>query len=1273
MTRNAKAGVKRGAGRSRVRCTAAALAAAAGIAGISRQALAANGTWVTGGASATWTDSTNWASGAVPGVSSLGSTTNTDTATFNAAVGAFGTSGSPIVIPSNFNIENINFDTAAGNFYVGATGGNSITSTTGGAIQILSTLTSTNAIETINAPLSLTASGTTFSLLNYSANGAGASAGTLNFGGAISGGSGGATLILGGTNTNANTISGVISNDISLVSAGSGLWVLTGANSYSGGTTISGGTLEVGNGTSGSLASGSAVTFAGTGTLNINEAPSSNQNLGILNANSGDATVQSTLASGNTTLTFSQYNDANNSTTNFVASGGTTNNVVLTQINGSAGAGYGWIDQHTFFNGSNYAFANGSGVLRGISYTAGTGDSGAATTTGGSSGLPATGNGGGSLLYAQTTGAITGQGTQTLETLNIVNTANSAQAFTLAAGATLSVAGILRSGNGGTSSTTTISGGTGIQTATNGGELVIRTNQANDLLTISTPILANGGTGATVLAVGGAGTTSFTALNTFTGNIVVNSGTLSISSGSNGTYSGVGANTSGKTVTIAPGATLITSGTVNDAIDYQSTTVNNLSFTIQGTWSNNPTNATSGFERVDNITLQGATINDEGQYAGGSSPYGGIDFAGIVTVSGSGPSSYNVLGSGSGLGVGTVSGSGNTTFNVGVVPSDSGGDFVVNGAMRPVHGAANVGIIKTGLGTMVLTGASSYTGATVVSAGTLQIGNGTSGSISNSSAVSISAGTLAFDEANNSAQSFNISNAGTIAGVEGSGITNTLSGVISGSGGFTQAGAGGTTLSGDNTFSGNVQVSAGTLTLTLSSNGTYSGLGANTVGRTVTIASGATLVTTNTDAVDYQSTTVNNLAFTIQGTWNNDPANTATGFQRVDNLTLQGATINDYGQNGSNYGGILVANTVNVSGSAPSTYNQLGSGVGLGLGGTGGTTVPVTFNISVTNSNDATIASDADFIVNGALRNTHVSTGSLIKAGMGTMVLNNASSYSGNTTVSAGTLRANNPTAGTSATGTSNITVAAGTSSYGGGRLGGSGYVSGSVTLNTSTTQKQGGIIAAGQDDSTTGTLTTGAETWYGGSAYEWKIGSLLGSGSTANAAPGSGGSGTPGTTSSWDDVVMTGLTVSSGGTSKPVTIALQNTATLTTASNASTYSWIIAQSSAIPTLPGSSAGSLSTTSGTKTANLLTTTPSGSGSDIFALDTSGWGSGLTINGAAPAGTFSLEFVNVSGTYDLDLDYNAAPEPGTAMLIAAGAAPLLLRRRRRAAAFKEGQD
>lgn len=53
----------------------------------------------------------------------------------------------------------------------------------GGTIQILSTLTATNAIATINAPLIIQGGGGTYTFANNSANGSGAGAGTLNIGG----------------------------------------------------------------------------------------------------------------------------------------------------------------------------------------------------------------------------------------------------------------------------------------------------------------------------------------------------------------------------------------------------------------------------------------------------------------------------------------------------------------------------------------------------------------------------------------------------------------------------------------------------------------------------------------------------------------------------------------------------------------------------------------------------------------------------------------------------------------------------------------------------------------------------------------------------------------------------------------------------------------------------------------------------------------------------------------------------------------------------------
>src|ERR1700722_17890522 len=70
----------------------------AGILG--NKAKAANQTW-SGGSSANgnWSTATNWAGNLAPG--STASTTNTDVATFNAAiVNGWGNSGTPIVIDS---------------------------------------------------------------------------------------------------------------------------------------------------------------------------------------------------------------------------------------------------------------------------------------------------------------------------------------------------------------------------------------------------------------------------------------------------------------------------------------------------------------------------------------------------------------------------------------------------------------------------------------------------------------------------------------------------------------------------------------------------------------------------------------------------------------------------------------------------------------------------------------------------------------------------------------------------------------------------------------------------------------------------------------------------------------------------------------------------------------------------------------------------------------------------------------------------------------------
>ena len=331
---------------------------------------AANQNW-TGGSvvNGNWGTVGNWSGGAAPGSTVV--TTNTDVATFNAAIAnTWGNAaGNPIVIDSaSQNIGGISFTLAAGNYFVGSTGGNTLRLTSGGTIQILAGLTATNAIETINAPLAIQGAGGTYTFANNSANGSGAGAGTLNFGGGITGAVAGATVLtLSGTNTNANTISGIIANGtattMSITKSGVGSWTLSGVNTYTGVTTINAGTLSVGTIGNGGVAG------------NLGQAAVAAGNLVL-----GGGTLQYTGATDSTnrnfTLTAATTStiDVVSAATNLTISGASTNTTgALTKIGAGtltlSGAnlytGQTDVQAGTLAYGANNALSSGAVVVSG--------------------------------------------------------------------------------------------------------------------------------------------------------------------------------------------------------------------------------------------------------------------------------------------------------------------------------------------------------------------------------------------------------------------------------------------------------------------------------------------------------------------------------------------------------------------------------------------------------------------------------------------------------------------------------------------------------------------------------------------------------------------------------------------------------------------------------------------------------------------------------------------------------------------------------------------
>lgn len=324
-------------------------------------------------------------------------------------------------------------------------------------------------------------------------------------------------------------------------------------------------------------------------------------------------------------------------------------------------------------------------------------------------------------------------------------------------------------------------------------------------------------------------------------------------------------------------------------------------------------------------------------------------------------------------------------------------------------------LTKAGAGTLTLSGANTFSGGTTVSEGTLAFSAGTTPNFApvtsgpfGTGAITMAAGTslLAMGDASYNLANDIVANGAVTIENGGAGFKR-LHGVISGPGQVTvRAQSGGVTLGGENTFSGGLVIGARTNVI----------LGSPINGSTTGTLGGAGGSVTFTDA---QS----NL-----------------GLNRLNAFTIDNVFVSSV--NGAGTITKSVAGTVTLTGNSPDfsgTFSLTAGTLQIGNGGTSGSlgTARIGINtaLELNRSDTFTVAN----VISGL--------GTLTQLGTGTAILSGANTYTGLTTVSAGTLNVTGSIAG-------NVTVG------GTGRLliGNSDAIGGTITTTGSTIAFANGV-----------------------------------------------------------------------------------------------------------------------------------------------------------------------------------------------------------------------
>jgi autotransporter-associated beta strand protein len=700
---------------------------------------------------------------------------------------------------------------------------------------------------------------------------------------------------------------------------------------------------------------------------------------------------------------------------------------------------------------------------------------------------------------------------------------------------------------------------------------------ANGTYTFSGNISTTASAGLTINATSGStGTIVLSGTNTYTGATTINAGTLSISSVANGgSNSNLGASSINADNLVLGGGTLTYTG---------STASTDRNFTL----TNGTTSTISVSTSAQTLTLSGTSAPGNGSLtkagAGTLSLTGASNHSGNTTVSAGTlalghvyalqNSTLNTGSSGSQAVTFTVAGT--NTYNLGGLAGsdalDNGGNSLSVGSNNAdttfsaaLSGSGN--FTKTGSGTLIFASDNTYSGTTTISSGVLQLGTGgTTGQISTSGNI-VNNANLVFNRSDSFSYSGNMS---------GSGNTTITSGT------FRLNGTAGT-----DRLSGAILINGGTLN--------YQTANDNQIADTanLTVSSGAVDFAARSEAINALGISGGTITIS-SGTLTLGAASSFTGGTTTISTTT---------------GRIITAGATTLGNATISYNNASNNSRAIVLGGNIVVNNVATANLTNTiggvarlDLNDAsrtfTIGDNAAMNVDWVVTSATTASGSLVKAGNGSLILNATSLYTGGTTISAGTLTLGHAT----------DTLAN----------------SGAVTVS-------GGVLNLGSNSDTVGqvTLTSGTIAGSGtltGSSYALQ-------GGTVNANLGTGTiNATSGSTTLNGAAASTAVNINSGALALGSAGSLASTATISVASGATLD--LTAKSSGYSLGNGATLNGLGTVTTASGQSLFV----GTGATI-APGTSSTSGTLTVGGLtfASGGTYAFTMGSAAGTAGTDWD------------------------------------